>query len=174
MTLIIQAHFLILAAFDTPVAVQPKQMRIFIDLMPFHSGSIALHESTPKALHKSPQDANPFMCNTFGINVFLTMRPTLWIPFGERCERCFIDPCAANTTRLVCRFRHLTGCIAGYRAIGRAGINRSASWMKPYATVDSWDAIQYQRCPALAAVECHVLRYIGGKSKEVGRASDVR
>ncbi len=46
--------------------------------------------------------------------------------------------------------------------------------MKPYATAESRDAIEYQRCPALAAVECHVLRYIGGKSKEVGRASDVR
>ena len=38
----------------------------------------------------------------------------------------------------------------------------SASWMKPCAAVDSWDAIHYQRCPALAAAECHVLRYIGG------------
>ena len=33
-------------------------------------------------------------------------------------------PCAANTTRLVCRFRHFTGFIAGRRATGRAGIQR--------------------------------------------------
>ena len=35
----------------------------------------------------------------------------------------FMDPCAANTTWLVCRFRHFTGFIAGCRSMGRAGIN---------------------------------------------------
>ena len=44
---------------------------------------------------------------------------------GLALARGSIDPCAANTTRLVCRFRHLTGLIAGCQAIGRAGIHRS-------------------------------------------------
>ena len=38
-------------------------------------------------------------------------------------DRNTMDPCAANTTWLVCRFRHFTGFIAGCRAMGRAGID---------------------------------------------------
>ena len=50
-----------------------------------------------------------------------------------------IDPCAANTTRLVCRFRHFTGFIAGCQAIGRAGINRDMVLDRPTRRVSTPD-----------------------------------